>query len=110
MENRIRIREAIHYAKKQGKKIKKREFAGLIFPYTSERSAVVCLNNYERGATTKMDRIQINELSKRLGVDANFLFGTPAMSNLNTHENGQTEITESTGTSDRGLRTIEKPE
>jgi hypothetical protein len=110
MENRIRIREAILHAKKQGKKIKKRDFAGLIFPYTSERSAVVCLNNYERGATTKMDRIQISEISKRLGVDANFLFGTPAMSNLNTHENGKTEITEPAGTSERGFETTEKPE
>ena len=97
MENRIRIREAIQYAKSQGKKIKKREFAGLIFPYTTERSAVVCLNNYERGATTKMDRKQITELSKRLGVDANFLFGTPAMLNPNTHENGKEEPTEAPG-------------
>jgi len=79
MENRIRIREAIHYAKKQGKKIKKREFAGLIFPYTSERSAVVCLNNYERSASTKMDRIQITTICKYLGCDANFLFGVPPM-------------------------------
>ena len=110
MENRIRIREAIQYAKGQGKKIKKREFAGLIFPYTTERSAVVCLNNYERGATTKMDRIQITEISKRLGVDANFLFGTPAMLNPNTHENGQTEITEPSGSSAREPGRAKEPE
>lgn len=91
MENRIRIREAILHAKSQGKKIKKKNFAGLIFPYTSERSAVVCLNNYERGHTTKMDRIQITEICKRLGCDPNFLFGwTEPMSNPNTHENGKT--------------------
>ena len=110
MENRIRIREAIQYAKSQGKKIKKREFAGLIFPYTTERSAVVCLDDYERGATTKMDRIQITEISKRLGVDANFLFGTPAMLNPNTHENGQTETSEPAGSSERGSGSPEKPE
>ena len=110
MENRIKIREAILYAKSQGKKIKKRDFAGLIFPYTSERSAVVCLNNYERGHTTKMDRIQITELSKRLGVDANYLFGTPPMQTINTHENGKTEITEPAGSSERGLGTTKKSE
>jgi len=32
------------------------------------------------------------------------------MSNSNTHENGKTEITESTGTSNRRPGTIEKPE
>ena len=96
-ENRIRIREAIQYAKSQGKKIKKREFAGLIFPYTTERSAVVCLNNYERGATTKMDRIQITELCKRLSVDANFLFGTPPMNINQNTQDGKEEPTETPG-------------
>ena len=75
MENRIKIREAILYAKSQGKKIKKREFAGLIFPYVSQRSAVVCLNNYERGQSKKMDYKQITEICRRLGCDPNYLFG-----------------------------------
>jgi hypothetical protein len=99
MENRIRIREAIDYAKSQGKKIKKKEFAGFIFPYTTERSAVVCLNNYERSASTKMDRIQITAICKYLGCDANYLFGTPAMQTINTHENGTEPVT---GTSEGG--------
>ena len=78
-ENRIRIREAIQYAKSQGKKIKKKDFAGLIFPYVSQRSAVVCLNNYERGQSKKMDRQQVMTICKKLGCDANMLFGTPPM-------------------------------
>ena len=86
MENRIRIREAFQYAKSRGKTIKKKDFAGLIFPYTSPRSAVVCRNNYERGATTKMDRIQITEICRRLGVDANYLFNTPPMKQANEEE------------------------
>ena len=99
-ENRIRIKEAIAHAKQQGRKVKKKEFAGLVFPYTSERSAVVCLNNYERGQSTKMDRQQVTTICKRLGVDSNFLFGTPPMNsitNQNTQENGKEEPTEPTG-------------
>jgi len=97
MNNRIRISEAINYAKSQGKKIKKKDFAGKIFTYTTARSAVVCLNNYERGQSTKMDRQQISIICKETGVDANFLFGTPPMSTINTNEDGKEKLAEPPG-------------
>lgn len=97
MDNRIRITEAINFAKRNGKKIKKKDFAGKIFTYTTARSAVVCLNNYERGQSTKMDRQQISIICKETGTDANFLFGTPPMITNNTNEDGKEEFTETPG-------------
>jgi len=98
MNNRLRISEAINYAKSQGKKIKKKDFAGKIFTYTTARSAVVCLNNYERGQSTKMDRQQIHTICRETGVDPNFLFGwkTP-MSIINTNEDGKEKLAEPPG-------------
>jgi len=98
MANRIRITEAINYAKSQGKKIKKMDFAGKIFTYTTARSAVVCLNNYERGQSTKMDKQQIHTICRETGVDPNFLFGWKIpMIITNTNEDGKEESTESPG-------------
>ena len=93
MENRVRIREAVEYAKEQGKKIDKRIVAAKVFTFRSEDSAYVCFNNYERGKSGKLNRVQVHALCKELNVDANFLFGTPPMSNQTTKENGQNDTT-----------------
>lgn len=92
-ENRIRITEAIEYAKSQGRKIKKMDLAGKVFTFTSQRSAVVRLINYEKGHSTNIDRQKVGILCKELGVDANYLFGTDPMSNLNTQKKDGREQT-----------------
>ena len=98
MENRIRIKEAIEYAKSKGIKIKRKDLAKFIFDdASSEHSAVVCLNNYENGIRTKMDRKQITEICKRLEVDPNYLFNVRPMSNINLKEDGKEEPTEPSG-------------
>ena len=89
MTNRIRIREAVELARARGEKIKKNELARKIFPGTTDKSATVCLNNYERGQTTKMDCVQVTAISEALGCDANLLFGTPPMSNINTKKENE---------------------
>jgi len=88
MDKRIRIREAIAHAKHNGKKIVRRKLATKMFLNTTEHSAYTCFNNYETGRTTKLDRRQVSVLCRELGVDANFLFGIPPMSNQNDNENG----------------------
>jgi len=98
LENRIRIKEAIEYARKKGIKIKKKDLAVSIFnDASSEHSAVVCLNNYENGIRTKMDRNQIKKICERLEVDPNYLFNIRPMSNTNLKEDGKEEPTEPSG-------------
>jgi transcriptional regulator with XRE-family HTH domain len=97
MENRIRIKEAIAFARREGKKIKKQDLASRIFTYTTPRSAVVRLYNYETGKSTTMDPRQVRIICKELGVDANFLFGTTSMLNINTENDGKEKPTESAG-------------
>lgn len=77
--NRIRIKEAVEHAKSQGKKIKKQDLAMEVFPGTTQKSAVVCLNNLERKFTQRVTKVQVVTLSRELSVDANFLFDTPPM-------------------------------
>jgi len=89
MTNKIRIRAAVELAKSRGEKIKKNELARKVFPGTTDKSATVCLNNYELGKSTKMDRLQIVAISEALGCDANLLFGTPPMSNINTQKENE---------------------
>lgn len=89
MENRIRIREAVEHAKSQGIKVNKKDLAGKVFPMTTEASAYVRLNNYERGKSGKMNPRQIHVLCKELRVDPNFLFGMKPMSNTKENENGK---------------------
>ena len=78
-ENSIRIREAIKFAKDSGKDVRKGELANKVFLYTSPSSAYQRLYNYSTGESTMIDRRTVNLLCKELGVDANFLFGTPPM-------------------------------
>ena len=79
-ENRIRIREAVAHAKSQGRKVKKPEFAMKVFPGASTvKSAHTNLNYFESGVHKKMDKLQIVAICDYLGVDSNFLFGTPPM-------------------------------
>jgi hypothetical protein len=79
MEKRIRIREAVLLAKANGIQIKKSDLAQRMFPFTTKSSAYACFNNYERGASTKIDIAQVKQICQETGVDANFLFGIKPM-------------------------------
>lgn len=101
MDNRIRIREAVQYAKKQGIKINKKLIACKVFMNTSEQSAYVRFNNYERGKSGKMNPVQIRILCNEFKVDANYLFGVKPMSNTKENENGEEKPTSPSGSLQR---------
>ena len=75
MRNRILIKEAVTKARKQGITISKGELANRCFPSKSSHSSIVRLNNYERGDSVKIDRIQIVALCRELDTTADQLFG-----------------------------------
>ena len=75
MENRIRVKEAVIKARKQGITTSKQEIANSVFPSKNSHSSIVRLNNYERGDSVKIDRIQIVALCRELETSPNFLFG-----------------------------------
>jgi len=75
MKNRILIKEAVEKARNQGITISKSELANRVFKSKNSHSSIVRLNNYERGDSTKIDRIQIVALCRELDTTADQLFG-----------------------------------
>ena len=74
-DNRIRILEAVSEARKQGITISKTELAMRVMGSNNPHSAIVRLNNFERGTSRSIDRIKIVALCRELDTDANQLFG-----------------------------------
>jgi hypothetical protein len=67
---RLRIDEAIAWARKQGIKVVMQDLAVKMFPDASSRkSAVVCLDNARRGKTVNFNRLQIIAVAEYLSID-----------------------------------------
>jgi len=75
MENRIRVKEAIAYAKSTGQRVRKGELAKKMYPYASDKSAYMNLRNLSNGEVKTIDRDKVELICNELRVDPNFLFG-----------------------------------
>lgn len=72
---RLRINEAIARADRNGKRIKKKELATLLWPESSAVAQQVNMTKLCNGTTRRVEVKQIEILCKELGCDANYLFG-----------------------------------
>jgi hypothetical protein len=76
MDDRIRMKEVVSGARKKGITTSKTEIAeGILIDASNSHTALVCLNNIERGQTKSMTRIQVVATCKILDCTADQLFG-----------------------------------
>jgi queuine/archaeosine tRNA-ribosyltransferase len=79
-KNRIKVKEAYAYAKQNGYNVGSKELAcRVILHARSPETAYVTHNNYVNGFHTSMTPERVQQYSKELKVDANFLFDVPPM-------------------------------
>lgn len=71
----IRIEEAIARAKRQGKKIKKKELAALLWPDSTPAAQQVNMTSLCAGKTTKINPDWVAIICEATGCTANFLLG-----------------------------------
>lgn len=74
-KGRLRIDEAIAYAKLNGKEVLKKELARRLFPGKNEVTQQVCMTNICRGKTKRFDPMWIDIICEECGCTPNFLLG-----------------------------------
>lgn len=74
-DHKLRIDEALAYAKRNGKNILKKEIASELWEGSEATSAYINFNRLCSGKTQKVSISVINKICKITGVSPNFLFG-----------------------------------
>ena len=72
---RLRVNEAIAAAKLQGKDVKKKELAKLLFPKSTEMSRITLMTKVCSGKLERVNPEWIGIIANECGVDANFVLG-----------------------------------
>lgn len=72
---RLRIEEAIAYAKLNGKTVLKKDLASKMFPECNEQTAVVNFGNVISGRTQRIKIDWVRIICTECNVSPNFLFG-----------------------------------
>lgn len=71
----LKLNEAVAYAKKGGKKIRKVDLAVALWTNSSNKTAHTNFSNLAGGKSKKIDIAFVPILCRELGVSADFLFG-----------------------------------
>ena len=77
----LRIREAILFAKRNGKKVTNITLGKRLWKNTLETTLNTNMSHLNGGRTKRVDINWIGEICDETGVDANFLFGVEPMNN-----------------------------
>lgn len=72
---KLRLKEAILFAKSQGKAVNKLDLAKALWPDSSDSTARANLCNLEACRCKKIDMEHVSILCKALGVSSDYLFG-----------------------------------
>jgi hypothetical protein len=72
---KIRLNEAIAYAKLNGKTVVKKDLAARLFPESTTECQQVKLTNLVRGRTQRVAPEWVDIICEETGVTPNFLFG-----------------------------------
>lgn len=72
---KLKIKEAITFAKQNGNKVTRTQIALAIFPEKTERQAKESLYRIESGKSKSKYPEIVDKVCELTGVDANFLFG-----------------------------------
>lgn len=72
---KIRLNEAIAFARKNGMKIRKVDFAQMLWKKSSAKTAHTNYSNLAGGKNKKIDIEAVPMICQTLGVSADFLFG-----------------------------------
>lgn len=108
---KLRIYEAIEFAKGQGKRVRKMELAKMLWEDSSQSALKANFANLAKGRTKKVNIDAIPLLCKELGVSADFIFGLSEKPNVKDYDVAEQEarayLSEAVKNIDKAVQTLE---
>jgi len=71
----LKLKEAIKkHNSRRGRNITQKELGAILFPYSTEPTQIININNLCSGKTKRINIEMVSIICDTLGVDANYLF------------------------------------